>query len=73
MYKDIAQRAETQLSKSAEIRGLGEVHVVNNQRKLDSSWIGGSIVSSLSSFDSFWVSSKEWKENGPSIVAKKCP
>ncbi|MFM7854006.1 MAG: hypothetical protein ACKO96_19300 [Flammeovirgaceae bacterium] len=25
------------------------------------SWIGGSIVTSLSSFQSYWVGSQEWK------------
>ena len=36
-------------------------------------WIGGSIVTSLSSFQSYWVGSQEWKELGSTIVEKKCP
>lgn len=35
-------------------------------------WIGGSIVTSLSSFQSYWVGNQEWRENGPSILDKKC-
>jgi actin-related protein len=35
-------------------------------------WIGGSIVSSLSSFQSYWVGNQEWKETGSSILEKKC-
>lgn len=35
-------------------------------------WIGGSIVASLSSFQSFWVGEQEWKEYGAVIFDKKC-
>jgi actin-related protein len=35
-------------------------------------WIGGSIVTSLSSFQSYWVGNQEFKENGASILDKKC-
>lgn len=31
-------------------------------------WIGGSIVTSLSSFQSYWVGNQEWKECGASIL-----
>jgi actin-related protein len=36
------------------------------------SWIGGSIVTSLSSFQSYWVGNQEWKETGSGILDKKC-
>lgn len=36
------------------------------------SWIGGSIVTSLSSFQSYWVGSQEWKETGAAILDRKC-
>jgi actin-related protein len=36
------------------------------------SWIGGSIVTSLSSFQSYWVGSQEWKECGAAILDRKC-
>lgn len=35
-------------------------------------WIGGSIVGSLSTFPSMWVSKAEYDEHGPSIVHRKC-
>lgn len=37
-----------------------------------STWIGGSILGSLASFQSFWVGKQEWTEAGISIVEKKC-
>jgi actin beta/gamma 1 len=35
-------------------------------------WIGGSILSSLTTFQQMWVSKQEYDESGPSIVHKKC-
>lgn len=35
-------------------------------------WIGGSIVSSLSTFQSWWVTKQEYEEFGPDIVNRKC-
>lgn len=35
-------------------------------------WIGGSVLSSLATFQSSWVSQKEYNEVGPSIVHRKC-
>lgn len=35
-------------------------------------WIGGSILASLSTFQSMWISKEEYDESGPSIVHRKC-
>jgi len=35
-------------------------------------WIGGSILSSLSTFQTMWISKEEYKETGSSIVHRKC-
>ena len=35
-------------------------------------WIGGSILSSLSTFQQMWISKQEYDESGPSIVHRKC-
>ncbi|BHF77483.1 Actin-6 [Sparganum proliferum] len=35
-------------------------------------WIGGSILSSLSSFNRMWITQKEYMEYGSSIVHRKC-
>lgn len=36
------------------------------------SWIGGSILASLGTFHQMWISRKEYEENGPGIVEKRC-
>jgi len=35
-------------------------------------WVGGSILSSLSTFQQMWITREEYDENGPAIVHKKC-
>jgi actin-related protein len=35
-------------------------------------WIGGSIMASLSTFQSFWMAKEEYDESGPAIVHRKC-
>jgi actin len=35
-------------------------------------WIGGSILSSLTTFQTMWIQKKEYDESGPQIVHNKC-
>ncbi|KAG5449695.1 Actin, cytoplasmic [Clonorchis sinensis] len=35
-------------------------------------WVGGSILVSLSSFQTLWITKGEYEEHGPSIVHRKC-
>lgn len=36
-------------------------------------WIGGSVLSSLGSFQPLWLTAKEFAEHGPAYIDKKCP
>ncbi len=47
-----------------------EVHAHPNRRYF--SWIGGSIITSLSTFEDMWITRAEYDESGPVIVHKKC-
>ncbi|XP_046553772.1 actin-like protein 6A isoform X2 [Haliotis rubra] len=38
-----------------------------------SSWIGGSILASLGSFQQMWISKQEYDEGGKGCVERKCP
>lgn len=44
-------------------------HVKN--RKYDV-WIGGSVLSLVSTFEQMWVDKNEYDESGPGIVNRKC-
>lgn len=45
----------------------------SNIEKLCGSWIGGSILGSLGSFQQMWISRAEYEENGSRILASRCP
>lgn len=38
-----------------------------------SSWVGGSILGSLGSFQQMWFSKQEYEENGAIMIERKCP
>ena len=40
--------------------------------RLHSAWIGGAILSGLSTFENMWISKTEYDDYGPGIVHKKC-
>lgn len=43
------------------------------QERRYGSWIGGSILASLGSFQQMWISKQEYEEGGRSQVDRKCP
>ena len=61
---------------SEEVEALApastEVQILAPPERRYSVWIGGSILSSLSTFKEMWISKDEYEETGPSIVHRKC-
>nr|CAD1818002.1 unnamed protein product [Ananas comosus var. bracteatus] len=61
---------------SKEIAALApssmKVKVVAPPERKYSVWIGGSILTSLSTFQQMWVTKAEYDESGPPIVHRKC-
>lgn len=49
-----------------------KVRIVAPPERKYSTWIGGSIIGSLSTFQQMWISKQEYAENGPNIVNRKC-
>jgi len=70
MYNGIADRM------SKEITALApptmKIKIIAPPERKYSVWIGGSILSSLSTFQQMWISKAEYDESGPSIVHRKC-
>merc|ERR1712023_467339 len=46
---------------------MGKVKIIAPPERKYSVWIGGSILSSLSTFQQMWISKQEYDESGPSI------
>ena len=49
-----------------------DVKVVAIPERKNAAWIGGSIVSSLASFQSLWITNAEFEEFGAIVVHRKC-
>eukprot|EP00053_Salpingoeca_punica_P017970 m.174456 g.174456 ORF g.174456 m.174456 type:complete len:434 (+) comp17329_c1_seq2:116-1417(+) len=45
----------------------------SSQERMFSSWVGGSILGSLGSFQQMWFSKAEYAESGKAFIDKKCP
>lgn len=57
-----------------EVSKLTDIHVevlAPPERKL-AVWNGGSILASMSSFQTMWITKQEYEETGPGIVHRKC-
>ena len=46
---------------------------MNSVERRFATWIGGSILASLGSFQQLWMSKQEYEEHGASLIGKKCP
>jgi len=70
MYKNIPERVQ------AEVKSLAPdsmtIKIIAPPERKYSLWIGGSILSSLSTFEEMWIKKEEYDESGPSIVHRKC-
>jgi len=70
MFKDIDARLQAELEALAP--AAMKIKVVAPPERKYSVWIGGSILSSLSTFQNMWIYKAEYDESGPGIVHRKC-
>ncbi|KAK1865638.1 hypothetical protein I4F81_008167 [Pyropia yezoensis] len=70
MFAGIASRVQKEVETLAP--ASIKIKVIAPPERQYSVWIGGSILSSLSTFQAMWVNRSEYEETGPSIVHRKC-
>jgi len=70
MYEGIGERLTEELKKLAP--QSMKIKVIAPPERKYSVWIGGSILSSLSTFQNMWITKGEYDESGPGIVHRKC-
>jgi len=70
MFTGIGERMTKELTSLAP--STMKIKVVAPPERKYSVWIGGSILSSLSTFQQMWISKSEYDESGPTIVHRKC-
>ncbi|KAG2374697.1 hypothetical protein C9374_010441 [Naegleria lovaniensis] len=71
MFNGIADRITKELIHLVNDSTM-RVKVVAPPLRNYSSWIGGSMLGSMSTFQSMWISKEEYEEDGSSIVHRKC-
>jgi len=70
MFKGLADRLHAEVTKLAPKNAKIKVNAPE-ERKF-SVWIGGSILSSLSTFNQMWITKDEYDDAGATIVHRKC-
>jgi len=61
-----------------EVKALAPQNIANQVQVIASNerkycvWLGGSILSSISTFSCMWITKEEYLESGESIVHRKC-
>jgi actin beta/gamma 1 len=70
MFTGIAERMQKEVKSLAP--DSMTIKIIAPPERKYSVWIGGSILSSLSTFEEMWINKSEYDESGPSIVHRKC-
>ncbi|KAF0984296.1 hypothetical protein FDP41_007473 [Naegleria fowleri] len=70
MFDGMADRMTKELTAMAP--SSMRIKVVAPPERKYSVWIGGSILASLTTFQSMWITKEEYEDAGPGIVHRKC-
>jgi actin len=70
MFSQIDERMKKEME--AQAPASMNIKIIAPPERKYSVWIGGSILSSLSTFEEMWIKKEEYDESGPSIVHRKC-
>lgn len=70
MFNGIAERLNKEVTALAPAAMKVKIYAPPERKFLV--WIGGSILSSLSTFQNMWITKSEYEETGPTIVHRKC-
>jgi len=70
MFAGISDRMQKEITSLAP--SSLKIKIIAPPERKYSVWIGGSILTSLSTFQSMWVTKEEFEESGASIIHRKC-
>ena len=72
LFNGLPQRFEKEIKNLAPESMKEEVRVIASPERRFASWIGGSILSSISEFENIFIEKYEYEEQGATIVHRKC-
>jgi actin-related protein len=70
MLKNLKERLQKEVIALAP--STMKINVFDPPERKFSSWMGGSILASLSSFHPMFITKQEFQDGGPSYVHRKC-
>ena len=70
----LAERLQKEIAelRPGNLVGSRGIRVVASPERKYMTWIGGSILASLSTFEQMWITRDEYDGAGPGIVHSKC-
>ena len=72
MFTGLPERLTKEVKALAPESMKNNVKVIAVPERKYSVWIGGSILSSISTFGCMWITREEYNESGPQVVHRKC-
>ncbi len=72
LYNGLPERLTKELKNLANPNMASKIKVVAVPERKYCVWIGGSILSSISTFSEMWITREEFEDAGESIVHRKC-
>lgn len=72
LFQGLPERLTREIQRLTPSAASNKVKVVALPERKYATWIGASILSSLSNFQCMWITKAEYDEEGPGIVHKKC-
>jgi len=73
LFKGFAERLQKEIANRGTQHPIKIRSPQNSQEKKFLTWIGGSILGSIPSFQQMWMSKEEYEEVGKTLVHSKCP
>ena len=71
MFNGLPERLTKEIKMLAPESMKEEVKVISSPERKFAAWIGGSILSTISTFKTMWITKAEYEESGVTIVHKK--
>ena len=70
LFEGMAERMWQEIHSLAP--STNKIKILAPPERKYSVWLGGSILASLSTFQTMWINKQEYDEAGPSIIHRKC-
>ena len=71
LFKGLPERFTKEIKDLVNKSMKEKINIIAPPERKFTAWIGGSSLTSISNFENFWISKKEYTESGPNIIIKR--